>query len=42
MKVNKQYVVFNYPDLCGLSYNKDGYYAICLEDLYNIEKITKD
>ena len=39
MKVNKQYVVFNYPDLCGLSYNKDGYYAICLEDLYNIENI---
>lgn len=40
MNLNKQYIVFNYPDLQGLSNNKDGYYSICLEDLYNIEKIT--
>ena len=40
MNLNKQYIVFNYPDLQGLSNNKDGYYFICLEDLYNIEKIT--
>lgn len=40
MNVNKQYVVFNYPDLCGLSYNKDGYYAICLEDLYNVKNVS--
>ena len=39
MKVNKKYVVFNYPDFNGLSNNKDGYYSICLEDLYNIENI---
>ena len=31
MNVNKQYVVFNYPDLCGLSYNKDGYYDFSVE-----------
>lgn len=40
MNLNKRYIVFNYPDLQGLSNNKDGYYSICLEDLYNIEKIT--
>lgn len=35
------YILFNYPDVGSfMGENKDGYYAICLEDLKNEEEVT--
>lgn len=41
MIVQYHYVVLNYPDTKGWKMdNPDGYYSICVEDLYNKENIT--
>ena len=41
MNLKYHYVVLNYPDILGWKMdNPDGYYAICIEDLYNKDDIT--